>query len=47
MTGDSTLTSLSCEGTITVDSYETTADTSGATASSNWSDYAVDRSESL
>lgn len=74
VTGDSTLTSLSCEGTIidengdtltiqgsdgtvyedgdskytiTVDSYETTADTSGATASSSWSDYAVDRSESL
>ena len=74
VTGDSTLTSLSNEGTIvdengdpvtiqgsddtvyedgnseytiTVDSYETTADTSGATASSSWSDYAADRPESL
>ena len=74
VTGDSTLTSLSNEGTIvdengdtvtiqgsdgtvyedgdskytiTVDSYETTADTSGATASASWSDYAVDRPESL
>ena len=74
VTGDSTLTSLSNEGTIvdengdtvtiqgsdgtvyedgdskytiTVDSYETTADTSGATASASWSDYAADRPESL
>ena len=74
VTGDSTLTSLSNEGTIvdengdtvtiqgsdgtvyedgdskytiTVDSYETTADTSGATASASWSDYAIDRPESL
>ena len=74
VSGDSTLTSLSNEGTIvdengdtvtiqgsdgtvyedgnseytiTVDSYETTADTSGATASSSWSDYAADRPESL
>ena len=74
VTDDSTLTSLSNEGTIvdengdtvtiqgsdgtvyedgnseytiTVDSYETTADTSGATASSSWSDYAADRPESL
>ena len=74
VTDDSTLTSLSNEGTIvdengdtvtiqgsdgtvyedgnseytiTVDSYETTADTSGATASASWSDYAVDRPESL
>ena len=74
VTGDSTLTNLSNEGTIvdengdtvtiqgsdgtvyedgdskytiTVDSYETTADTSGATASASWSDYAIDRPESL
>ena len=74
VSGDSTLTSLSNEGTIvdengdtvtiqgsdgtvyedgnseytiTVDSYETTADTSGATASASWSDYAADRPESL
>ena len=33
--------------TITVDSYETTADTSGATTSADWSDYEADRPESL
>lgn len=33
--------------TITVDSYQTTADTSNAAASANWSDYSVERPESL
>ena len=74
VTGDSTLSSLSSEGTIvdeegntvtiqgsdgtvyedgespytiTVDSYETTADTSSATTSADWSDYEADRPESL